>query len=88
MCFNFDFILFLLQNHRSDVADITPLLRIKLVSDKLMFLLEQRMCGNFINYYISIDAYMYQFIKNIRIIVRIAFHASVVLKWISNNRLG
>jgi len=77
---------FLLQNHRSDVADITPLLRIGLVSDKLMFLLGQRMCGNFINYYISIDAYMHQFIKNIRIIICI--QTSVALKWISYNKLG
>jgi len=37
LCFNFIF--FLLQNHRNDVADITSLLRIELVSDKLMFLL-------------------------------------------------
>ena len=32
-------LIYLLQNHRSDVADITPLLRIGLVSDKLIFLL-------------------------------------------------
>jgi len=29
----------LLQNHRSDVADLTPLLRIGSVSDELIFLL-------------------------------------------------
>jgi len=30
---------FSLQNHRSDVADLTPLLRVGLVSDELIFLL-------------------------------------------------
>jgi len=30
----------LLQNHRSDVADLTPLLRIGSVSDKLIFFIE------------------------------------------------
>jgi len=40
----------LLQNHRSDVADVTPLLRIGTVSDELTSLLRLRMYGNFVEY--------------------------------------